>query len=159
VRASYLGDLNQVKSALNERDKLDAKDINGQTPLMVSSRRGFSEIVKVLVKAGANINVSDKEGSTALIESITGEGFSGHPSITKLLIEAGADVNHQKNNGMSPLMSAAATNDQENLIKLVQAGASIKATDKTGSTAFDFAKRKGNLKILRLLNQYSSMHR
>lgn len=156
VRASYLGHLDQVKNALNTGENLDIQDINGQTPLMISSRRGFSEIVEVLIHAEAKVNVVDREGTTALMEAITGEGFTGHPHIAKQLIEAGADVNHKRNNGATALMLAAEINDQETLVNLVRAGASIKATDKTGLTAFDYAKRKGNFKILKLLNQYSS---
>jgi ankyrin repeat protein len=54
------------------------------------------------VKAGADVNLQDKNGSTPLINACCG----GHASVVKELIKAGADVNLQDKDGNTPLMAA-----------------------------------------------------
>ncbi len=53
------------------------------TALIAASSRGHPEIVKLLIEAGADINVQDEEGFTALYWA------SNYPDIVELLKEAG----------------------------------------------------------------------
>ena len=48
---------------------------------------GRIEVVKLLIEAGAKVDLVNNSGSTALHESAT----MGHLDITKLLVEAGAN--------------------------------------------------------------------
>ena len=47
------------------------------------------QIVKVLLDAGANTNIKDKEGTTALMNA----SYYGYTEIVETLLSAGADVN------------------------------------------------------------------
>ncbi|MBU0676254.1 MAG: ankyrin repeat domain-containing protein, partial [Proteobacteria bacterium] len=68
-------------------------DIHGVTALHVAKS---SEMVQLLLKAGADVNVSSKWGETPLHWAKTGE-------IVKLLLEAGAELNGLTKLGETPL--------------------------------------------------------
>ena len=55
----------------------------------------YTDVVKLLIKAGAEVNSKNYDGNTALMRS----AFHGHANVAKLLIKAGADVNAKNNDG------------------------------------------------------------
>ena len=57
-------------------------------PLHVASRNGHAEIVRRLIAAGANVNISDDDGDTPLLLAAR----CGSAEVVQLLVEAGADV-------------------------------------------------------------------
>ena len=59
------------------------------TPLMTAARQGSAEIVKRLIKAGANVNARLPDGRTALLLAIE----KGHAECVDALVTSGADVN------------------------------------------------------------------
>ena len=62
------------------------------------------EAVKILIKAGANLNVRDKEeGMTALMFALEGVVYEDGVEIAKALIKAGANVNIKDNEGKTAL--------------------------------------------------------
>lgn len=61
---------------------------NYDTPLCAASYVYHSDIVKLLLKAGADVNLGNSAGQTPLISSIIG----GRTNIVKLLLKAGADM-------------------------------------------------------------------
>jgi hypothetical protein len=64
--ASARGNKNSVKLLLAQSGiKLDVIDIDGDTALMAAAERGQAEIVEMLLKAGANLSITDKRGETA----------------------------------------------------------------------------------------------
>lgn len=48
------------------RALLDAKDSDGETPLHYAALNGHLDCVKHLVRNGADVNLTDEEGSTPL---------------------------------------------------------------------------------------------
>jgi ankyrin repeat protein len=72
------------------------KDKEGNTPLHSITGLGSAnikvEVVRVLVRHGANVNARDQDGNTPLCTAIT-EHIEGVKEVVKLLIECGADVN------------------------------------------------------------------
>jgi hypothetical protein len=91
-------------SLLKKRKMLDANAVAdfGTTPLMIAAERGSEEVVKLLIANGADVNIADKVGSTALHKACdktivypdTPE--SARLVVAKLLMRAGADA-RQKN--------------------------------------------------------------
>lgn len=69
-------------SNLNERDPF-----GGSSPLISASLFGKTEMAKVLIDAGADLNFQNNDGSTALITA----AFFCRPEIVKLLLDKGAD--------------------------------------------------------------------
>ncbi|WP_161634936.1 ankyrin repeat domain-containing protein [Leptolyngbya sp. Heron Island J] len=61
---------------------------NTNTALTYAARDGFTEIARLLIDYGADVNWIDGEGVTPLILA----SFKGHLELTQLLLEHGADV-------------------------------------------------------------------
>jgi ankyrin repeat protein len=61
-------------------------EINGETALMRASYVGFLDTVKVLLAHGADVNIQDFSGETAL----TMAGYGDHAGIVELLKKAGS---------------------------------------------------------------------
>lgn len=62
--------------------------MRNNTKLMEASANGNTEIVKMLLEKGADVDFFDKRGNTALMEA----SDNGHTAIVKLLLKKGADV-------------------------------------------------------------------
>jgi ankyrin repeat protein len=85
-----------------------------KTPLLYATRQGNLALTRLLVEAGANTEIADANGITALINAIINHsivnvnrtGQSDHLKIAQYLVEAGADVNAQDWYGQTPLWAA-----------------------------------------------------
>jgi len=65
--ASHKGNKDSVKLLLAQPGvKLDETNDGGDTALMVAAEGGRAEIVEMLLKAGANVNITDIGGETAI---------------------------------------------------------------------------------------------
>lgn len=84
------------------------KDMNrgGLSPLMYAARDGRIEVMRVLLQAGAAVDLADPDGSTPLILAL----MNGNWDAAKLLVEAGADVNQWDWWGQAPLYMAVDMN-------------------------------------------------
>ena len=74
----------------------------GLTPLLFAAREGKAGGVRVLLDAGADVNIVDPDRHTALILALS----SGHYDVAGLLIERGADVNMEDKVGQTALYAA-----------------------------------------------------
>jgi ankyrin repeat protein len=84
------------------------KDMNrgGLTPLLFAAREGCIACLKVLLARGADINLTDPDGATALLLA----ELNYHWDTARFLIEAGADVNLWDIYGQTPLYIAVDMN-------------------------------------------------
>lgn len=74
------------------------------------------EVVRELLKRGANVDAATKKGNTALhIASLAGQ-----EEVVKLLVQHGASVNVQSQNGFTPLYMAAQEN-HDNVVRYLLA--------------------------------------
>jgi ankyrin repeat protein len=78
----------------------------GLTPLLFAAREGCIECLKVLLARGADIDLPDPDGTTALLMAL----LNYHWDAGKFLIEAGADVNLWDIYGQTPLYVAVDMN-------------------------------------------------
>jgi ankyrin repeat protein len=65
---------------------IDAESPNGTTPLMMAAMYGSPESVKVLIQAGADLNIKNQLGLTALDFAVRGNRQN-----SKELIETGLE--------------------------------------------------------------------
>ena len=104
---------------LEDMSLANARNCDGTTPLHIAAllysdreilrqiRQGYLKdiprLLEVLLSAGADPNIKDKEGETALHEATLGR----YEEVALLLIQSGADVNASNNEGVTPLCFAS----------------------------------------------------
>jgi ankyrin repeat protein len=76
------------------------------TPLMYAARDGAADAARALVEGGAQLDVVDLEGTTALVRAIT----NSHYDTAAVLIDKGADPNIADTSGMAALYAAVDIN-------------------------------------------------
>jgi len=88
-KAAQKGDIDKLNEVIESMAHLlDAKDMNGWTPLHEGARGGHESVVRMLVEKGAKLNEATSDGATPLYWSIKQNGID-HP-ISKFLMEVGA---------------------------------------------------------------------
>ena len=86
-----------------------AKDTDGNTPLLSAVNTGDTAEVRRLIEAGADVNAANNAGVTPLMNA----GGMGNKEAVELLIQKGADVNHRTSGNYTPLMQAALVGQME----------------------------------------------
>jgi ankyrin repeat protein len=75
---------------------------NTNQNLIEAAKNGNVKKVKTFLAHGADINVKDKDGKTALIWA----AYKGHRNVVKLLLAHGADINVKDKDGKTALIWA-----------------------------------------------------
>ncbi len=87
------------------------------TPMMFAAFAGNGDLVRLLVRYGADVNYALKDsGQSALTSAIV----AGKPEIVRLLIELKANVNQKMPDGDTPL-KAARNGDQDDVVAMLLA--------------------------------------
>lgn len=99
-------------------------------PINLAAFTGHLEILKALLRAGAEVDARDTTGNTALADACV----KGHIEIVKVLIEAGADVNIVGRDRKTPLQFAQEGGHQE-VVKILKASSKLSHIGRTGGPA------------------------
>jgi len=100
--------------------ELDVPDKDREiTPLGEAAMRMDSDMVRLLIQAGANVNFRNSDGETPLHAAT----WSGDADVVKLLIQASADVDTRDKTGKTPLMEAVSREHDDAADLLIKAGA------------------------------------
>ena len=153
------------------------KNDNDCTALILGAN--ILNFVKLLIRAGADVNWKDKIGNTALnraaylgevkcVEKLIQSGAEinigsttplmaaakiGQVECLKLLIREGADLDILGKDGLTALMVAALKEQVETVKQLIRQGADLDVQDENGVTALVWAAFKGQVECVKLLVQ------
>jgi ankyrin repeat protein len=119
--------------------------LRGQGDLLAALRSGDAALSRKLIDAGANANMRDASGATALMYA----AMYGSADDMRRLIRHGADVNAANVAGATALMWAV--HDADRLSLLLGEHADINARSKSGSSALRVAVRLRNVDAARTL--------
>jgi ankyrin repeat protein len=123
-------------------------DFFGVSALCRAARYGNTEMARLLIENGADVNRKDKSGSVPLIKA----AYRGHIETVQLLIGKGADLEIRGSTGATALISASQNDQNTEIVRfLIEKGADIDAQDDTGETALFKAADFGNRNMVRLL--------
>jgi len=109
--------------------------------------QGYSEIISILIKAGANANTHAYADS-----ALRSAARRGHLEVVKVLLEAGADVHVYDD---SPLRSAAEEGHLEIVKLLLDAGADVHACD---DSPLRNAFEEDHTEIVKLLKKHGASY-
>jgi ankyrin repeat protein len=117
------GDLEGVKTLLEKDPQLvNAKDSLGRTPLHWAARGVHFELIKYLVKKGADVNVKDNVN----IVPLSSIASRGHKEAGEFLIKNGANINVEKDaTGNTPLSYAVSRNQKDIVNLFISSGIKI----------------------------------
>ncbi|KAI1284962.1 E3 ubiquitin-protein ligase MIB1 [Halotydeus destructor] len=180
VKAAANGDGARCEEILNRPDA----DVNGvfasHTSLQAASQNGHLEVIRVLLKYNADVEVEDKDGDRAchhasfgdepaVIELLT-QGSAdlnarnkrrqtplhiavnkGHVGVVKALLELGCHPSLQDSEGDTPLHDAISKKRDDILSLLLDHNADISVTNNTGFNALHSAALRGNPSAMKIL--------
>jgi len=149
-----------AKALIKAGGKLEAKDINGNTPLMrkismASWSRQNVDDINELIDLGADVKTRNNENQTPLHYATQ----AGVDKIIKKLIEKGANPDAISNYNMTPLHGAAAKGRTLCVKALLEKGANpnILTTGQRPATALDIAEMYNYQYIIKLLKKYGGL--
>ncbi|KAH1184622.1 hypothetical protein KIL84_012563 [Mauremys mutica] len=130
--AAYVGDLDTLRSLLQEesfQSRINEKSVwccgwLPCTPLRIAATAGHGNCVDFLLQKGAEIDLVDVKGQTALYVAVV----NGHLECTQILLEAGADPNGSRHHRSTPVYHTSRVGRADilrELIRQVQYGADV----------------------------------
>jgi ankyrin repeat protein len=122
-------------------------DISGETPLIRAAEGNQPEVVRILAKAGVNLQGRDGGGDTATMTAVNWNT----PAALRALLEVGADPDAPDNYQNFPLVKALEEDNQELIDILLEGKASVNAGAATQDSALQWCLREQNHDRLREL--------
>lgn len=143
------GNKDAVRTLLQRKADVNAAQIDGTTALHWAVRANDVETVDLLLRAGANVSVRNREGVMPLELA----ALNGSAAILERLTKTGADANAPLNSfGDTALMMASRSGKADAVKVLLDRGAQIDAKEKWGdTTALMWAVSEGNREVVKLL--------
>ncbi|MEW8508635.1 MAG: ankyrin repeat domain-containing protein [Candidatus Thiodiazotropha sp.] len=181
-RAVQIGDIDQLERNIHWNADINKPGMNGQSPLHVAASKGSLVMTKILVKNGADLEVSDPQGHTPLLKALiarntivadylfesgakldpntalheTAKLGSADRDVIGFLLRQGAALDNTDAEGNTPLHSAI-LNDQRVVVKyLVNRGASLDIHNSAGQSPLAMAIERKNPDIVRILRQFGA---
>jgi uncharacterized protein len=117
-------------------------------PVADAARSGDVAKVRALLKAGADVNAAQGDGTTALHWA----AMSGNTELASILLYAGANVRASTRlGGYLPIHLASQAGAGELIDMLVKSGASVQTPTSTGATVLMLASASGNADAVKRL--------
>ena len=125
LQAAAKGELEAVKTLIEEGGDPNIRNELGQTPLHWAVGGSHTGVANALLKAGADPNAKDNDGLTPLHVVARKDGLE----ILDILLKAGADPNAKDNDGLTPTLVASKRGHEEVASILTNSEANPQDTD------------------------------
>ena len=119
------GDKDVLRALPRDRKAIDAPQPDGTTALHWAVRRDDLTTAEALIKAGADVKVTNRYGITPIGLAAT----NGSAAMIRALLDAGVDPNTATPGGETALMTAARTGKVDAATVLLDRGANVNAKD------------------------------
>ncbi|XP_047184418.1 ankyrin repeat and SOCS box protein 2 isoform X2 [Scophthalmus maximus] len=136
-----------VAELLNHGVAVNTHCIRGWSALQVAVTLNNVEICEMLLKAGANLKLTNMYGITPLFTAAQ----TGQVAALRFLLKQGADINSQAADGASPLYEAAKNEFEEIVELLLSQNADANRPGKAGLLPLHIAAQRGNDIIVSML--------
>ena len=143
----------RIEYVLKRGAKIDAKDTEGQTPLMVAVKSGDLSIMNGLLEYRANPDVQDNDGWTAAMHAVR----SNEPKIFRLLGKFKANFNLVNKDDLTALAMAVTQNKANAAVAMLDNNADPNVVmGKSKFNALMLAATKNNQQMVQTLLQYKA---
>jgi ankyrin repeat protein len=139
--------LNAIQKLLYSGVNVNTQLINGLSSLHVAAMDGHTEIVRILIKAEASVNLINNDGKSPLYLA----AMDGNTEIVKILLDGGANVDLIDNDGNSPLYLVAGKGHTETVKILLEGEASVNLTNKDGNSPLYISTIMGHTETTKAL--------
>ncbi len=140
-----------VRVLLDAGADVDGRNQDGRTALHLAANYGYASTVRLLAKAGANLEVTyGSTGYTALHRAAR----NGHLDAARVLLASGADPDIQTSQGRTALMLATSRKHEDMLRLLISFGADLNLAQTAvfdRDTVLHIAAYEDNPNIVRVL--------
>jgi ankyrin repeat protein len=154
--SGFIGSGKAAQLLLERGANFGVQNEDGQMPLHLASMHNHPNIVALLLKLGAPVDLKDSNDMTPLLCALESFGSGG---VVQLLLEHGASVNARNKRGWTPLHSASASEETppDVVASLLKLGADVDALDNDNMTpllcAFEWY---GSNEIAQLLMEHGA---
>lgn len=137
---------------LAEGVQIKSYESEHNTPLHLAALNGHLEIVKFLIKSGANVNARNRKNQTPLHMAV----HNAHRLIVEYLILNQANIDVLDSEGDTPLAWAAYKGQLSIASQLIHLSANIDIKNNLGNTPLHWAADEGHLEIVKLFVSHSA---
>lgn len=133
-------EVDTVRNLIANGVSVNELDANGDAPLVMAAYQGHTEIVRMLLEAGADVSAVDPSMKATALHAAA---YAGRTEAAKLLIKHGIDVNKQGPvNGYTALHDAIWQNNVGTAKVIIEAGADLDLRSHDGETPLEFARSR-----------------
>jgi uncharacterized protein len=129
--AAARDDVATMRDLLSKGVKIDARDSNGATALLVATHANKANAARALIEAGADVNAKDSIHDSPYLYA----GARGHLEILKMILAHGADIRSTNRYGGTALIPASERGHVETVRTLIAAGVDVDHVNNLGWTA------------------------
>ncbi|HEY9319089.1 MAG TPA: ankyrin repeat domain-containing protein [Achromobacter sp.] len=130
LSAAAQGETARVRELLARGAPLEARDAQGNTPLLRATQGNHAQAARVLIEAGADVNAQNQMQDSAYLLA----GAQGYREILALTLQHGADLKSTNRYGGTALIPACERGHVEVVKTLLQAGVDPNHVNRLGWT-------------------------
>lgn len=136
-----------ASSTLDFRSFVNSQTHEGETALFLAARSGHLSVIKLLLKAKADIDLQTNDLSCPLYAAVDG----GHTEVVALLRQKGAQVNRSHTASCWTCLHQAVYKGHSEIVSVLRHGADLESVDDYGITPLFLAAQYGQFSCLQEL--------
>ncbi|XP_064637361.1 putative ankyrin repeat protein RF_0381 [Lineus longissimus] len=142
-------DTTVVEALLKTNCQPDAEFSDGETPLTVAAEKNKTDLTKILLEGGADVNKPNSKGETPAYVCCRRDS----KEVLKILIDNRADVNIgcEGERSLTPLMKCVLLDNHELARMIMRSKCDMNAMDKSGWSALWYAVVEGSTDLVKVL--------
>jgi ankyrin repeat protein len=145
-------DVDAARALIAAGTDVDQLDASGDAPLVMAAYLGHTDIVRLLLDAGADVTAVDPGMKATALHAAA---YAGRTDAARLLIEHGIDIDRQgPKNGYTALHDAIWQGHVDTARVIIEAGADLSLETHDGETPMAFARAKHRREIVDLLERH-----